>query len=56
MPPGEELPGGILRDRVALHEAGEQALAEQLHDRIAVPGRQGWNAPSCQKPPSVSSR
>jgi hypothetical protein len=41
MLPGEELAREIVRDRVALDEAGEQSLPEQLHDRFAVPGREG---------------
>ena len=41
MRPGHELAGELLRDRVSLDEARQQALAEQLHDRFAVPGREG---------------
>ena len=37
MPPREKLPGEILRDRVALDETGQQALPEELHDRVSVP-------------------
>ncbi len=41
MSPGEERPSEILRDRVALDQARQKAFAEQLHDRFAVPGREG---------------
>ncbi len=37
MPPGEELPGEILRDGVALDETGQESLAEQPHDRVTIP-------------------
>jgi hypothetical protein len=40
MGPGDELAREFLRDRVALDEAGEQALAEQLHHGIGVPALQ----------------
>ena len=33
--------GEFLGDRVSLDQARQQALAEQLHDRFAVPGREG---------------
>jgi hypothetical protein len=36
-----ELPREVLRDRVPLDEAGEQALAEQLHHRFSVPALEG---------------
>jgi hypothetical protein len=41
MGPGDELARELLRDRVALDETGEQALAEQLHDGMGVPALQG---------------
>jgi hypothetical protein len=41
MPPADELPREILRDRVPLDEAGEQALAEQPHHRFTVPALEG---------------
>jgi len=37
MAPREELTDKVLRDRVPKDETGQQALAEQLHDRLAVP-------------------
>jgi hypothetical protein len=37
MAPGEELPDQILRDRVPEGETGQQALAEEFHDRVSVP-------------------
>jgi hypothetical protein len=40
MGPGDELARELLRDCVALDEAGEQALAEQLHHGIDVPALQ----------------
>jgi hypothetical protein len=38
MSPGQGLPGEFLGDRVSLEQARQQALAEQLHDRVTVPG------------------
>ena len=38
MPPGQEPPSEILRDRVSFDETGQQALAEKFHDRVSVPG------------------
>ena len=40
MPPRKNLPGEILRDRVALDETGQQALAEQLY-RSPMAGQSG---------------
>ena len=40
MAPREELPDEILRDRVALDEASQKTLAEQLHHRVTVPRRE----------------
>jgi len=40
MCPGDELARELLRDRVMLEEAGEQALAEQLHHPFSVPALQ----------------
>src|SRR6266581_7857992 len=40
MAPREELPAEILRDRVALDEASQKTLAEQLHHRVTVPRRE----------------
>jgi hypothetical protein len=40
MGPGDELARELLRDRVALDEAGEQALADKLHHGIGVPALQ----------------
>jgi hypothetical protein len=37
MPPGQELPGELLGDRVPFDQSRQQALAEQLHDRVSVP-------------------
>ena len=37
MSPGDEFVREVLRDRVSLDEAGEQAFAEQLHHRFGVP-------------------
>jgi hypothetical protein len=47
--PGEELPREILRDRTALDQTGEQALAEQLHHRLAAPAREGMEAAIVRK-------
>jgi hypothetical protein len=41
MRPGDELAREVLRDRVVLDEAGEQALTEQLHHRFRVPVLEG---------------
>ena len=41
MSPGDELAREILRDRVPLDKAGEQALTEQLHHRFRVPVLEG---------------
>ena len=38
MPPGQQPPSEILRDRVSFDETGQQALAEKFHDRVSVPG------------------
>jgi len=38
MPPSQEPPSEILRDRVSFDETGQQALAEKFHDRVSVPG------------------
>ena len=38
MAPGQELPREILREGMAFDETGEEALAEQLHDRCHCPG------------------
>ena len=40
MAPCEESPDKILRDRVALDEASQKKLAEQLHHRVTVPRRE----------------
>jgi hypothetical protein len=40
MAPREKLPDQILRNRVPFAETGQQALPEQLHDHITVPGRE----------------
>ncbi len=45
MGPGDELAPEVLGDRVALDEAGEQALAEQLHDRFGVPAPERVKGP-----------
>jgi hypothetical protein len=41
MRPGNELARELLRDRVALDEAGEQPFTAQLHHRFRVPAFQG---------------
>jgi hypothetical protein len=41
MLPGDEPARKILRDRMPLDEAGEQALAERLHHGIGVPALEG---------------
>jgi len=43
MSPGQELPGEFLGDRVSLDQVRQQALAEQLHDRVPVPGLERLN-------------
>jgi hypothetical protein len=41
MGPGDELAREVLRDRVALDEAGEQPFTEQLHHLFAIPALDG---------------
>jgi hypothetical protein len=41
MRPGDELAREVLRNRVPLDEAGEQALTEQLHRLFSVPALEG---------------
>lgn len=37
-PGWRQLSGQLFGDRMAFDETGEEALAEQLHDRVSVPG------------------
>jgi hypothetical protein len=46
MGPGDELARELTGDRVALDEAGEQALAEQLHHGIGVPAPERAKSPA----------
>jgi hypothetical protein len=41
MPPSQELVGELLEDRASFDQARQKSLAEQLHDRHAVPACEG---------------
>jgi hypothetical protein len=45
MAPFQELLSEFWGDGMTLDEAGQEALAEQLHDRFAVPGLEGVKRP-----------
>jgi hypothetical protein len=44
MPPSQELVGELLGDRASFDQARQKSLAEQLHDRRAVPACEGMES------------